>query len=58
MAEKLILLMLTVLDQNSQLQGPHPKEIYNHIEQLYLDAENAWQTTYFIIYGIILKCYL
>lgn len=38
----------TVLGQNTRHQGPHPKEIYNYIQQLYLDARNAWQTTYTI----------
>jgi hypothetical protein len=41
------------LRQNSQLQDPHPKEIYNHIQKLYLDARNVWQTTY-ISHGIVL----
>lgn len=40
--------VLTDWDQNFQLQGPHPKEICNCIQQLCLDARIAWQTTYVI----------
>lgn len=49
-----MLVILTVLDQNYQLQGPHPIEICNHIQQLYLDAGNVWRTTYFIMHNRIM----
>ena len=37
---------LTVQDENAPLQDPHPKGIYSHTQQLYLDVKNAWRTTY------------
>ena len=41
------------MGQNYQQEGPHPKEIYNCIQQLCLDAKTASQTTYIALFHSI-----
>lgn len=48
----------TFWDQNYRREGPHPRGIYNCSQQLYLDAKIVLQTTYAIVEGIELICWI